>query len=375
MSLSVFATADVHLGMKFSSYGDAGAVLAEARFAALSRCVELANERRSDLFAIAGDLFDRPRVARSDVERAARILDGFEGAAVLVLPGNHDYLRAGVDTLWSGFRDSAGDRTLLLAETRVYDLSHYDVQALVYAAPCDSKHSPTNRIAWVPDAVGVRSNEDETTGGAVRIGIAHGSIAGLTLDSEGLYFPMSKDSLSATGLDLWIVGHTHVPHFDPSTGVVVPGTPEPDGFDCRHAGSGAEIRLAAAERPAADVDTVPTGRYVFSDANVRLDPAGDLVSQLRPEGDPGRTVARVTVSGVLPAGVYEEYLEVRRSVGSDYLSYDLRDDAVHRELSRSDIDARYPEQSFAHQLLTDLFEAADTPALDEAQRLLDEARS
>jgi DNA repair exonuclease SbcCD nuclease subunit len=402
--LSIFATADVHLGMKFSAYEDARDALVEARFQTLARCVDEANARSADLFVVAGDLFDRVRVSRADVERGAGILANFEGAAVLVLPGNHDYVRAGVDTLWGGFRDSSGDRTVLLWEPRVYDLTAYDLPIRVYAAPCDSKHSPTNRLpaATTPGPAGNESpaataatpgaaaavNPAAAPGagsapGLVTLGVGHGSIAGLTLDAEGHYFPMTKQELGAVGLNLWIVGHTHQQHFDPSVPLVIPGTPEPDGFDCTHEGIAALVTIevdqsdqdrTAASSPGIEIERITVGRNRFVESRVRLDPATDLAPQLQPGTDRHHTVARVIASAVLPEGSYDEYMRLRPSLSHDYLSYDLRDDDVHRELTQSDIDARYPESSFPHQLLSELRSDGDSAALDEAQRLLDEAR-
>lgn len=360
-AITVFATADVHLGMKFSAYDAAGENLADARYEALSRCVDEANRRNADLFIIAGDLFDRVRVARPVVERAASILAEFEGAAALVLPGNHDYVRSGVESLWSIFRDVAGGRTIVLREPRVYDLRNYELPVEVYPAPCDAKHSPRHGLDWI-----AASGSE-----ALKIGVAHGSIEGRTLDSEGRYFPMTVKELADTGLDAWIVGHTHVQYFHPEVGLVIPGTPEPDGFDCSHDGYAAVLRVDEGVH----LETVPTGRYRFRELSVTLDPESSVESQLLPQdGDSGvRTVARLIVSGTVPGDVHDEYLEVARRLPMRYLAVDIRDGELRRSLSRDDVDRMYPEQSFPHRLLVDLLDAQAADALEEARRLLEEA--
>ncbi|MBW2122557.1 MAG: metallophosphoesterase, partial [Deltaproteobacteria bacterium] len=64
----------------------------EARFDALKRCVDIANEEACDLFVVGGDLFDRVSVAKRETQRAASILAEFQGKLVAVLPGNHDHI-------------------------------------------------------------------------------------------------------------------------------------------------------------------------------------------------------------------------------------------------------------------------------------------
>ncbi len=93
MSIRVFLTSDLHLGMKFAGYPEAvRAALMEARFSCLDRVVAAANETRSDLLVVAGDLFETVSVARRDVQRAAKSLAAFRGRLAAVMPGNHDYI-------------------------------------------------------------------------------------------------------------------------------------------------------------------------------------------------------------------------------------------------------------------------------------------
>ena len=66
--------------------------LVEARFDALKRCVDIANEKEYDLFVVGGDLFDRVSVAERDIQRAASILTEFQGRVVAALPSNHDHI-------------------------------------------------------------------------------------------------------------------------------------------------------------------------------------------------------------------------------------------------------------------------------------------
>ena len=182
-----------------------------------------------------------------------------------MLPGNHDYLAPEGDRLWSAFRDAAGDRTLVLDRAGAFDLAPYDVPVRVLAAPCDALHGSTHRLGWAADEERGQEN--------LVLGVAHGSIDGLTLDAEGHYFPMEHRFLASLPADLWVVGHTHRQHNDREARLVVPGTPEADGFDAPEPGVAALIVL---DESGYELERVSTGRFQFAERTVRVeDPRGE----------------------------------------------------------------------------------------------------
>jgi DNA repair exonuclease SbcCD nuclease subunit len=80
MSIKIFCTSDLHLGMKFANYPDnIRQSLVEACFKTLEGLVEKANSEKCDLFVVAGDLFDRISVAKGDIARASQTLGEFQG--------------------------------------------------------------------------------------------------------------------------------------------------------------------------------------------------------------------------------------------------------------------------------------------------------
>ena len=95
MSVRVFLTSDLHLGMKFAQYPAAHAELEEERFLCLERMVAEAGAAHCDLLVIAGDLFHRVSMSRRDTERAAQAIRAFPGKCVAVLPGQPRLLLAG----------------------------------------------------------------------------------------------------------------------------------------------------------------------------------------------------------------------------------------------------------------------------------------
>ena len=371
MALRLFLTSDLHLGMKFAGYPDEPrAALVEARFTCLDRVVAAANEAGSDLLVIAGDLFESVNAAQRDIIRAAKSLGAFRGRLAAVMPGNHDYI-SGDDKLWSRFRDAAGDNLLLLDAPRPYPLTGYDLDACLYPGPCTVKHSASNAIGWVRAAPKDR---------AVRhhIGIAHGSLEGLSLDKEGLYYPMRTQELLDTGVRPWLIGHTHLPFpKDPGPGdeIFVAGTPEPDGIDCTHGGSAWALDLrddgtvAARSRATGELRFLDEGREVHSHADLeRLE--RDLGG-----GTPRRTLLRLRLTGRAPRETLDEIDSLRARLSAELLHLDLRADQLREEITREAIDREYPAGSFPHTLLSELAREDDQEALQIAHDFLQELKS
>jgi len=355
--------------MKFAGYPEVRERLAEARFEALERVVSLANSEECALLAIAGDLFDRQRLAANEVQRAAEALSRFEGDVALVLPGNHDF-SAPDSELWSRFRRSAGDRTLLLDRTEPVDLRHYGLPAAVYPAPCTSRRSAENNIGWIREAGPV-------AGVQFHIGIAHGSLAGLSPDPEQNYYPMSRDELLDLPMDIWLLGHTHVRYpEEPASGdrVFNPGTPEPDGFDCSHSGAAFVIDLEEDRPPAARI--VPTGAYQFADMTLSLSPdltSEEIVRRAADRAD-STVLLRLELTGTASTETISALPAIEGTLREKVFYLELDSGGLREAVTPERIAREFPEGSFGHRLLSSLLENGDNAAADSAFALLEEAR-
>jgi exonuclease SbcD len=243
MTLRLLHTADNHIGLSFNQYPEAARerLIAE-RFASLERLVTTSNERKADFFVVAGDLFDKTSVTRTQVERAVQILGKFEGEAVLVLAGNHDFCEGPDSKLWKQFRAAAdGNRVFDLTEPCVRNFETDDYRVRFYACPCPSKHGKEHAIGWVAD--------EEKSGGMLHIGIAHGNVEGLGLDADQRYFNMADSDFRKAGLHTWLLGHIHVPAPAPGTTgkplYFMSGIHTPDSVKCSHPGHAWWIELDA----------------------------------------------------------------------------------------------------------------------------------
>ena len=360
--------------MKFSTFDEVSAELSAARFKALEKCVETANEQMCELFVVAGDLFDRQNVSGADIARTASILSGFEGSALLVLPGNHDFYTGTDGRPWGDFKramETTPVSLVLLSDARAYDLSHFDLQVRVLPAPCTAKHSDTHTLWWLEDG-----NPAPAAGKTpLVLGIAHGSVEGRSFDREGCYYPMTHEQLERAGVDVWIIGHSHgaYPAEDAThPRLFIPGTPEPDGFDCGHSG-GAWVIECSGDRVEV-FKRVETGTFSYFEKEVEIHEAVDLEATIPPL-NPDRSLVSLTLKGALAASELKKTAEILNALRDRcfYLRANLEN--LEHVVSVKTVDEEYTSGSFAHRLLSALIESNDLEAAQLAYRLLQETET
>lgn len=379
--LRVLHTADLHLGLKFTRGGyppDLRKRLVERRLACLEDLVATATERQCQVFVIAGDLFDTPRVAKELVRRTAGILARFEGV-VVVLPGNHDYAQE-EDPLWPPFVDALGEGHHLLRREIPCDLREQEIPLVLFPGVCGSRHSQENAIGWVPGALASLDLEPDVR----RIGVAHGSLEGLSPDFAGDYFPMTAAELKASGMDAWLLGHTHVRFPDRESfasgdeeRIYFPATPEPDGFDCRHGGHAWVLEFD--QNGGVAGESISTGNFRFRQFERAVSSEADL-DALRADFsalDPDRDLVKLSLSGRVPESVFAGRKDFVRDLEDRclYLESDLG--GLLQEIRLDDIRRDFTRDSFPYQLLSSLAEGAPDPdpeALQIAWELVKEAQ-
>jgi exonuclease SbcD len=317
---------------------------------------------------VGGDLFDRVSVVKNDIQRAADILGDFQGRLVAVLPGNHDFITQRPDGLWAIFKGFADNNVLVLESSRPYPLKPYDLDSTLYAAPCHSKHSPENNIGWIREI-----EKDEEV--RFHIGIAHGSLEGLSPDFNKDYYPMTESELVSCGLDLWLMGHTHIPYPaipGSKSKVFYPGTPEPDGFDCDHEGKGLFIEID--EDKVVKANFVSTGAYRFVHEEAEISSWKDAEEILAKYSEPthGNTLLKLKMKGRLPEEEYRKLSLIRDDLERKITLFQLDSTEVTIKITPDVIDREFTDQSFPYRLLKGLAETQDFEALQVAYEYIKE---
>ena len=217
--------------------------LSEARLDAIDRIALAASSNGATHVLVAGDIFDNvepgDRIvmqALSRMERAA--------ASWWLMPGNHDHARAG--GLWSRVRSRAPSNVHVVDTPEPVELEE---GAWLLPAPLDHRRTREDPTAAMVDMA--------TPPGALRIGLAHGSITefGASGESTNLIPP---DRARLAGLDYLALGDWHG-FLMVGDRTAYSGTPEIDRFGREEAGGCIVARIRAADAP--ELSRVETGRY------------------------------------------------------------------------------------------------------------------
>lgn len=242
-------TADWQIGKLFGQFeADEAALLADARFQAIERLATLATVQGVDAVLVAGDVFDAQGVADKTIHRMFNAMAGYAGPWVLI-PGNHD--AALVESVWTrAARLNAvpvNARVCLRAEPLLMD----EIGVAVLPAPLTQRNTHADLTEWFAGA--------DTPSGVLRIGLAHGSVAGILAEGIDSSNPIAAGRAVQAGLDYLALGDWHgTRQVDERTWYS--GTPETDRFRANASGQALIVELAA---PGAlpVVTAVVTGRY------------------------------------------------------------------------------------------------------------------
>lgn len=355
--IRIFVTGDNHIGLKYAGHEQA-AVLVQSRIAAFDGMVRTANDEDCALFVVTGDLFDNTYgVSKGDIKTLLEKLSIFKGI-VAVLPGNHDYYDKNVK-VWQYFKDvmASYDNIMLLTEYHPYNIAVDGEKIVLYPALCTSLHSASgqNNLGWIKEI-------DIKNDGAYHIGIAHGAVKGETIDNEGQYFLMTRSELEEIPVDVWLVGHTHVPFprnltdtFTPCEKVLNAGTHVQTDVSCNTEGLCVIVELNDDKKILAKKYT--SGNLRFYRRTIDLT-AGEMESILARElGDIGNnSVVDIILTGTVTAEEYEDRFQILESALSRFIEGTYSDYALSREISKDLIDSEFPETSFSAGLLTALLD-------------------
>jgi DNA repair exonuclease SbcCD nuclease subunit len=257
-------TADWQIGRTYQRFAaDDAAFLAEARLVTVERIARLAAERQVDAVLVAGDVFDAQTVSDRTVRRLFNALAPYQGRW-LIIPGNHDAaLAAGV---WTRARqlDCLPSNVHLFEEpgAAVFD----DLGCIVLAAPLTQRQTHSDLTAWF--------DAEPSDPALIRIGLAHGSVAGILPDNVDAGNPIAADRAASARLDYLALGDWHgTRRIDARTWYS--GTPEPDRFRRNEPGNVLQVEIEhAGAEPV--VEVVPVAGCRWHEIEHRLTVPSDV---------------------------------------------------------------------------------------------------
>lgn len=330
MTISFIHTADWQLGRMFGQVGErARHYLHDARFETVARIGALATERRVDAVLVAGDVFDVASPSDQTLRRALHSMETFAGPWVL-LPGNHDPALA--EGAWAGLkRLRAADNIIIAAEAQPIPLA--DGRLVILPAPLARKNEASDLTAWFDGA--------PSAPGAIRVGLAHGSIPNRLPGDADARNPIADDRAASARLDYLALGDWHgTLRIDARTWYS--GTPEPERARGNDPGN---VLLVRIERPGAapNVEKLAVGQYHWHDLEAAIhapDDVAALAERVRTLGSPmNRQVVMLTLRGTLDLACRAELANTLDDLGGRLCDLRVDDAGLIAEASEDDLQA------------------------------------
>jgi DNA repair exonuclease SbcCD nuclease subunit len=286
--MRIVHTADWQIGKPFRQFGEREGVLRQARLSAIERIGQLAEREGAGHVLVAGDVYDTetpaPKTLLEPLERMRR----FPNVAWHLIPGNHDPHRP--NGVWDRVRAAGAPVNVhlhLTAEPVALGSS-----AVLLPAPLTRKSEGGDLTEWMDRA--------ETAAGAIRIGLAHGSVVGFGSGGEANN-PVDPRRPERAHLSYLALGDWHrTMRVGPALWYA--GTPEPDRAGSQEAGQALVVDIPGPEAPATvTAHVVGTFRWLTREEHIgdtlELD---DLETRLRALPDLPNTILRLLLKGTLP---------------------------------------------------------------------------
>lgn len=300
-------TSDLQIGKAFGAFaGDTASFLQDARHAVLRTLGELAVRHGATDILIAGDVYEKQQTSQQTLARSIESMRPFSKVTWHLMPGNHDHFRE--NGLWDRLaRMPLPDNIRLHVRPGAVGLGDGGV---LLPAPFHLRTSADDLTSYM--------DAEATPDGAIRIGLAHGSIQGFGSEGEAAN-PVSVARAERAGLAYLAIGDWHRQQ-KIGDRLWYSGTPEPDQFRLPPDAVGSRCNGGAAllveiEGPRATpvVTPIPTGHYVWHRIEkVLTDDAqvATLETELRSLGaDLSRVVLDLRVSGALSLGGRRQFEE------------------------------------------------------------------
>ncbi len=334
-------SSDLQIGKVFMDFErEVAAVLQDARQAAVRTLGELAIKHGASTVLLAGDIYDKQQLSPQTLAKPIEGMRQFPKVTWHLMPGNHDHVRE--NGLWDRLKRANLPENVRL-HTRPGAVKTMDDDGTpVFLLP-----APLPHIANVDDLT-CYMNKEATPEGAIRIGMAHGSIQGFGSDGEASNY-VDPTRAETAGLAYLAMGDWHR-QVQINDRVWYPGTPEPDLFKrppgssgtlC-NGGSALVVDIAGA-RAAPTVLPVEVGRYRWHQVVKTLtqDSQIDLLeAELRAlDPDLSRVVLDLQVTGTLSlAGRKSLEERIVQGVGAAVCATRWQDASLVLEPTQADMD-------------------------------------
>jgi len=302
MAVRFIHSADWQIGKVFADLvehdSDQAALLKLARLKTVERIAQLATQQQADCVIVAGDVFDAQTVPEELLRRTVHALAGFAGPWLL-LPGNHDAALS--ESVWTRLQRLPLPANVI-PMLRPAPVLCAGGRLAVLPAPLQRRHESLDISAALDEMV--------TPDGALRVGVAHGSMKNRLPARSDAVNEIADDRSETARLDYLALGDWHGT-LQIADKTWYSGTPEPDRFKEPDRSPSGNVLLVEIEGPGhlPRVEPIRVGHFQWEKRTRQLHDAQDLElldAQLRGlSPEPSRLVVDLTLTGSLPVSLDE----------------------------------------------------------------------
>ncbi|HHU07108.1 MAG TPA: hypothetical protein GXZ59_02055 [Clostridiaceae bacterium] len=345
MSIRILHTADLHLGSRMSSLGQAAPDFQEALIQSFDRLLQEAEKRSIDLFLIAGDFLEVAEIQDRELNRVHDLLVRERSFPVLIAAGNHDpYSSASpYAALFSKI-----PRLYVFPSEAIVRLDFPELDTSVWGVSFGSLYQETTLLPDIGteqatlryDGSGFPVNDQKEEPLTNKIGLVHGElIAGSS--AAGVYNSLPSQRIRENRLDYLALGHIHkaseLPQGDRidsrNTMALYPGSPQ--GLSFNEAGARQALIVELDNSEILSVSSLPSSSRMFIDLNTEINSSqsdqeiiDQIVAEVR-EIDPvdyRRHSYKIHLRGEAPSDLKVKRLEsgLREEIGHVNLLDELR---------------------------------------------------
>ena len=357
-------TADWQIGKVFRFVDQATmGVLQEARLDAITTIGRLARERGTAIVLVAGDVYDCASAEDRTLGQALERMRACSDAQWHLIPGNHDPHQPGGP--WERIlRRGLPANVVVHLEPVPASLAEGAVQLL--PAPLARRRALADPTAWMDRAPAAE--------GAIRIGLAHGSITAFGSDAHSQPNLIDPARPERAGLAYLALGDWH------GTRRIGPrcwyaGTPEVDDFGIDGGGQVLLVDLPGADAPPS-VEPLASGRFAWRQESAQIHAAAEIEATVRRlrglHPDPAALLLDLAVEGTLSLAGRERLARALDGLAAAVRFVRVDDRRLYQSPSADDLEAIAPGGFVraAAERLRAMAEDAETPAREAAARAL-----
>jgi DNA repair exonuclease SbcCD nuclease subunit len=334
-------SSDLQIGKAFGYFvPEVANILQDARQAVVRTLGEAAVEAGAAAVLIAGDIFEKQQMSQQTLGRAIENMRSFSTVQWHLMPGNHDHVRE--SGLWDRLARSQlpANVTLHVRPGAVQIADDDGAPVFLLPAPLRFTSSVDDLTAYM--------NDDPTPEGAIRIGMAHGSIQGFGSEGDASNY-VAPTRADEAGLAYLAMGDWHR-QIKVNDRCWYSGTPEPDQFKlppnavtslCN--GGSALLVEVNRTRMVPSVTPILTGRHQWHRIERTLtedSQIGSLETQLRAlNSDLSELVIDLRVAGVLSLSGRKAFEEqIVQGVGAAFRAMRFDDSGLALNPTEQDLD-------------------------------------